>query len=66
MALPGNPTCVTCVFFNRFRPPTDHGGQCRFHAPLMQITKEHGVKTIWPLVYVDSWCGQHSVADNGQ
>lgn len=62
--LPGNATCVTCVFFNRSRPPHDHSGQCRFDAPKLSFSKE-GLRTVWPLVYADAWCGQHATLEEG-
>jgi hypothetical protein len=60
--LPGEATCATCVFFNRSRPPHDHGGQCRHGPPKLSFGKE-GTRSLWPLVYLDSWCGQHSTLE---
>lgn len=63
--LPGNATCATCVFFNRSKPPHDHSGQCRHDPPKLSFGKEHSLKSVWPLVYIDAWCGQHAVLEEG-
>lgn len=57
--------CRTCVFFQRSRPPHDHGGQCRHDPPKLSFTKD-GTRSVWPLVYLDSWCGQHSTVEAHQ
>ena len=58
--------CSTCVFFS---PPPFQSrgerrfGQCRRHAPLIDIDAERGPRTIWPMVGETAWCGEHSVPD---
>lgn len=58
--------CSGCVFF----APNQHnlargGGQCRRHAPLLDRADDR-VRTIWPLVWDDHWCGEHSTVDTGE
>jgi hypothetical protein len=60
-------TCATCVFFS---PPPFHSafagehprGQCRRHAPTIDRT-DRGLRTIWPLVSDDGFCGEHMSVD---
>lgn len=56
-------TCATCAFFSPPLFPSRFAGQvvkgqCRRHAPMLDRT-DQGVRTIWPLVADDAFCGEH-------
>lgn len=59
--------CSTCVFFSPGRPTMRDrvSGQCRRHAPILDQS-ELRLRTIWPLVMDDSWCGEHATVDAGE
>lgn len=58
----GEARCSTCVFLQ----PSDatarprSGGQCRRHAPHVFTGDDNRPRAIWPLVWADSWCGDHA------
>jgi hypothetical protein len=60
-------SCATCVFFAPHRPnwtdqPTGRG-QCRAHAPVLDKTDEGRIRTLWPMVHEDNYCGDHAEVD---
>lgn len=57
-------TCEGCVFFSPNRKPGETNGQCRRFPPSIERT-DHGVKSLWPLVEVFGWCGEHMIKDAG-
>jgi hypothetical protein len=60
--------CATCVFFsaNPYSKPDRQGGQCRRHAPVFDRTEEGRMRSIWPLVWDDHWCGEHAIVETGE
>jgi rubrerythrin len=56
--------CATCVFFSAHRPnwsdrPSSRG-QCRRHAPVIDKAEEGRLRTVWPMVDQDAYCGDHA------
>jgi hypothetical protein len=54
--------CATCIFFS---PPWGRSavGQCRRSAPLLDQSSDR-LRTVWPLVQAENWCGDHSTIDS--
>jgi len=57
-----NPHCSACLFFDDQDPG---GGHCRQAPPRVFVVPgdDDPVKTLWPRVTHDDWCGQFSVPD---
>jgi hypothetical protein len=56
--------CATCCYFSRNPNPTNpHTGQCRKMSPkadaLPNFDGKLTVRTYWPVVHDDWWCGGH-------
>lgn len=56
--------CATCVFFSPHQPnwtdrPTGRG-QCRRHAPVLDKEADGRLRTLWPMVHEDNYCGEHA------
>lgn len=56
--------CATCVFFSQHQPdwldrPSTRG-QCRRHAPVLDRHDDGRLRTVWPMVHEDGFCGEHA------
>ena len=58
--------CGKCDYFDQFKiQDPDHSGKCRRHAPTIiadnvPYPAPTNVRTVFPEVNVDDWCGEHS------
>lgn len=53
--------CGTCVFFSRNPREPDIGGQCRHSAPRLTRDGNGTLRSMWPMVKAEWWCGDHAV-----
>lgn len=59
--------CATCIYFSPPPFQSRHAGQrpmgqCRRLAPLLDQS-DGRLRTIWPLVNENQWCGEHSTIE---
>lgn len=51
--------CATCEFYSPSNVAESIRGQCRRRAPVLDRDGER-IRTIWPITFNNSWCGEHS------
>ena len=61
----GGLRCATCIFFspNPFNRGLRMRGQCRRHPPQIDMSRDMGPRSIWPMVDEDAYCGEHSTLE---
>jgi len=64
MPKPGSQARASCQFFGLAQTPNENNGWCVRYPPIV-VYADRGVanpddrlKTIWPVVYLDYWCGE--------
>ena len=53
-------SCEACVFFHLV---SGREGQCRINPPQVLVT-HHGVRSRWPTVDANDWCGECLTEDD--
>lgn len=53
--------CSTCCFFQLGPALNSRVGQCRIHAPILIREDDGRLRTVWPLIGKEEWCGDHAV-----
>ena len=56
--------CGTCVFSEALLAKSEGMGMCRRYPPQVDVdfpsmTEKPAARGYWPMVWLDSWCGEH-------
>lgn len=54
--------CASCIFFSPSPSAPARLGQCRRNAPILDMMGDRP-RSLWPLVGVDAFCGEHSTLE---